>query len=558
MAARNESAFLQHSLPAVEHALGYRFGDRRLLLTALTHRSFCNETHTASGDFDELEWLGDSVLQLAVSSWLFRSAKGSRRSSGQLSATRQRFVDSHACESFARQLNLCGASTTNHCLFTTAHDRLCNSTTRHHVPRVRWLPYLRIGHGQPVGGTKILADCFEAVLGAVYVDAGGCSDLEPIHAILARVIPSYKHGRRLQEPRQPPHPRHPHPHPHGAMEPPPRPPAEEPRKLMNLAHRLTQIAKRDADRVQGGGGGAAQPMQGDAPASSPLSRAANGSDRDPLEVVREFDGRLREFQGNVLRGGALSFSSRAFAGAFGEDEARFFSAVATGCAEGCALLDSVLDGSSMLRKHFDGAPPGAERVVMEVVLVPSELRLQTFTVVEFLLNNVLQPQGGSGEPADNPVLRLIRSAPHGDATIAFLLSIVTETATNLLLNTHQRATISAGVALAPVPAPLYSPPVPNGLPTTASVYMSPPPPGSPMPPLSPPPLPGPGGGRGPPPHLGLPSPQNHLGLPRRKRSPPHRGGGPWGAAGPRGRGGGLGRRGGRGGRGGGGITRGRC
>lgn len=71
--------------------------------------------------------------------------------------------------------------------------------------------------------------------GAVYVDAGGCSDLEPIHAILARVIPSYKHGRRLQEPRQPPHPRH--PHPHGAMEPPPRPPAEEPRKLMNLAHR---------------------------------------------------------------------------------------------------------------------------------------------------------------------------------------------------------------------------------------------------------------------------------------------------------------------------------
>ncbi|CAB1117678.1 unnamed protein product [Ectocarpus sp. CCAP 1310/34] len=520
MAARDESVFLQHSLPVVEHALGYRFGDRRLLLTALTHRSFCNETHTASGDFDELEWLGDSVLQLAVSSWLFRSAKGSRRSSGQLSATRQRFVDSHACESFARQLNL--------------------------------LPYLRIGHGQPVGGTKILADCFEAVLGAVYVDAGGCSDLEPIHAILARVIPSYKHDRRLQVPRQPPHPRHPHSHPHGAMEPPPGPPAEGPRKLMNLAHRLTQIAKRDADRVEGGGGRAAQPMQGDAPASPPLSRAANGSDRDPLEVVREFDGRLRDFQGNVLRGGALSFSSRAFAGAFGEDEARFFSAVATGCPERCALLDSVLDGSSMLRKHFDGAPPGAERVVMEVVLVPSELRLQTFTVVEFLLNNVLQPQGGSGEPADNPVLRLIRSAPHGDATIAFLSSIVTETATNLLLNAHQRATISAGVALAPLPAPLYGPPVPNG------VYMSPPPPGSPMSPLSPPHLPGPGGGRGPPPHLGLPSLQNHFSLPRRKRSHPHRGGGPWGSAGPRGRGGGLGRRGGRGGRGGGGITRGKC
>lgn len=105
MAARDEHV-LRNSLPSVEQALGYRFRDRHLLLTALTHRSFCNETDTASGDFDELEWLGDSVLQLAVSSWLFRTAKGSRRSSGQLSATRQRFVDAHACEAFARKLNL--------------------------------------------------------------------------------------------------------------------------------------------------------------------------------------------------------------------------------------------------------------------------------------------------------------------------------------------------------------------------------------------------------------------------------------------------------------------
>lgn len=94
------------ALPAVEEVLGYNFRDRFLLLTALTHRSFCHENNTSSGDFDELEWLGDSVLQLAVSSWLFRSAKGSRRSSGQLSVTRQRFVDAGACTAFARQLNL--------------------------------------------------------------------------------------------------------------------------------------------------------------------------------------------------------------------------------------------------------------------------------------------------------------------------------------------------------------------------------------------------------------------------------------------------------------------
>lgn len=93
-------------ISAVEESLGYRFRDKHLLLAALTHRSFCNENNTGTGDFDELEWLGDSVLQLAVSSWLFRTARGSRRTSGSLSLTRVRFVDAGACESFAQKLKL--------------------------------------------------------------------------------------------------------------------------------------------------------------------------------------------------------------------------------------------------------------------------------------------------------------------------------------------------------------------------------------------------------------------------------------------------------------------
>ena len=101
-----EDEYALRAIPAVEHSLGYQFHDRHLLLTALTHRSYCHEIKTASGDFDELEWLGDSVLQLAITSWLFNSARGSRRTSGQLSKTRQRFVDAGACESFAMKLNL--------------------------------------------------------------------------------------------------------------------------------------------------------------------------------------------------------------------------------------------------------------------------------------------------------------------------------------------------------------------------------------------------------------------------------------------------------------------
>lgn len=163
------------------------------------------------------------------------------------------------------------------------------------------------------------------------------------------------------------------------------------------------------------------------------------------------------------------------------------------------------------------------------VPVPSELRLQTFTVVEFLQANILHQQGGSGgsvEPdGTNPVLQLIRSAPQGGATIALLSSVVADTATNLLLNSRQRVAISSGLALPPPPASFAGP---HSNPASRPA------------------------GRGPPrPGFSFPPPNGHC-IPGRKRSPPPRGGLPWGRAGPRGRGGGWGREGGgRGGRGGG-------
>lgn len=84
------------------------------------------------------------------------------------------------------------------------------------------------------------------------------------------------------------------------------------------------------------------------------------------QVVCDFDGRLKSFQHGFLRGGALSFGVEAFAEEFGADVARFFEAAASDPEKGI-LLDGVLAETSMLRKHFPEAPPGAERVVMEVV-----------------------------------------------------------------------------------------------------------------------------------------------------------------------------------------------
>lgn len=73
-----------------------------------------------------------------------------------------------------------------------------------------------------------------ALTGAVYVDAGGCSDLEPVHGILARVIPSYDHGRwSTNQPRQ----QRQHRSGPQVVEEPQRIQGEEPRKLMNLVHR---------------------------------------------------------------------------------------------------------------------------------------------------------------------------------------------------------------------------------------------------------------------------------------------------------------------------------
>lgn len=84
------------------------------------------------------------------------------------------------------------------------------------------------------------------------------------------------------------------------------------------------------------------------------------------QVLRDFDTRLRVFQQNPLRAGALSYSTSAFAEAFNDDVARFYGAMARN-PDKSGALDSVLAGEGMLRKEFAEAPMGAERVVMEVV-----------------------------------------------------------------------------------------------------------------------------------------------------------------------------------------------
>jgi len=147
------------SLDSLEVLLGHRFSDRRLLEQALTHASASAET-AGSSNCERLEFLGDAVLALVVSELLMESEP--ERDEGWLTRMRANAVNRDALATRARALGL-----------------------------ARWI---RLGRGERrQGGAEkpsILADIFEAVLGAMYLDAG----LRPVRALVERapLVPAEK------------------------------------------------------------------------------------------------------------------------------------------------------------------------------------------------------------------------------------------------------------------------------------------------------------------------------------------------------------------------------
>jgi ribonuclease III len=127
---------LSPELVALQKRVEHEFANPRLLERALTHRSF------SSDHYERLEFLGDSVLSLAVSGLLFE--KLSQLPEGDLSRVRANLVKQETLFQIASGLGLA----------------VC----------------LRLGDGEKrSGGHKrpsILADALEAVIGAVYLDAG--------------------------------------------------------------------------------------------------------------------------------------------------------------------------------------------------------------------------------------------------------------------------------------------------------------------------------------------------------------------------------------------------
>ena len=127
---------MNEALTALQVRLQHRFSDAHLLLRSVTHRSFSIDHN------ERLEFLGDSVLNLAVADLLFRRL--SALPEGDLSRVRANLVKQDTLHRLAVELGL---------------------------PEV-----IRLGEGEArSGGQKrpsILADALEAIIGAVYLDAG--------------------------------------------------------------------------------------------------------------------------------------------------------------------------------------------------------------------------------------------------------------------------------------------------------------------------------------------------------------------------------------------------
>lgn len=148
----------------LEASIGHRFRDREVLEAALTHRSYQVENQNVS-DNERLEFLGDAVLGLSVTTFLYAAYPSMPE--GQMAKVRAAAVSREELSEIAQEIGLAY--------------------------------HLRLGRGEEVTGGRskasILADALEAVIGAVYLDAG----FEPASTVVLSLW-SDRIRRRAQRP----------------------------------------------------------------------------------------------------------------------------------------------------------------------------------------------------------------------------------------------------------------------------------------------------------------------------------------------------------------------
>ncbi len=138
----NDSRERAEELYALAARLGLQVKDLELYDRALTHASSAPEDASVVSDYEALEFLGDAVLGLAVSHHLFVSLPD--RTPGEYSRMRASLVNRKVVAKVGRELEIA--------------------------------PFIRLGKGEELSGgrqrTSLVADCMEALIGAIYLDSG--------------------------------------------------------------------------------------------------------------------------------------------------------------------------------------------------------------------------------------------------------------------------------------------------------------------------------------------------------------------------------------------------
>lgn len=144
-----------NNIEKFEEIIGYKFKNKDFIFNALTHSSYANERKIPSGSNERLEFLGDSVLSIVVSEHLYTHL--TNIAEGELTKLRASLVCEKSLHIFAKQINLGD--------------------------------FLLLGKGEEnTGGRErpsILADAFEAVIAAIYLDGG----IEPARTHILKFMP---------------------------------------------------------------------------------------------------------------------------------------------------------------------------------------------------------------------------------------------------------------------------------------------------------------------------------------------------------------------------------
>ena len=166
-----------NSLETLEKNISYKFTDQSLLINALQHRSYVNEsTDKKLADNERLEFLGDAVIELCISQLLMEHAP--KKNEGELSKLRANLVSEPALAGMARKINLG--------------------------------KFILLGKGELLSNGRekdsILSDTFEAVIAAIYLDSNfenAYSQISQLFSekikIIAKKAAEIDHKSKLQE-----------------------------------------------------------------------------------------------------------------------------------------------------------------------------------------------------------------------------------------------------------------------------------------------------------------------------------------------------------------------